>query len=75
MVVSTTVNSFDTLFQSFERTFDNLVPAAALLWWWTNSQFGVRVEVPSLAKEFSNGMNLGRGEPPHGSHSPPFISA
>jgi len=60
MTVSTTSDSFDTLFQSFEKSFDNFVPAAALLWWWTESQFGMRVEVASLGKEFSNGMNLGK---------------
>jgi hypothetical protein len=66
MTVGTTSDSFDKLFQSFQTSFDNCVPAAALLWWWTDSQFGVRVEVPSLGKEFSNGMYIGRGEPPYG---------
>jgi hypothetical protein len=60
MTVGTSSSSFDDLFASFDKAFDNTVPAAALLWWWTSSQFGVRVEVPSLGKEFSNGMNLGR---------------
>ena len=62
MTVSTTSSTFDTLFETFQKSFANNVPAAALMWWWTSSKFGVRVEVASLGKEFSNGMNLGRGD-------------
>ena len=65
MTVGTTSSTFDTLFETFEKAFENTVPAAALMWWWTNTQFGVRVEVASLGKEFSNGMNIGRGESTH----------
>ena len=64
-MVSTTSSTFDTLFETFEKSYTNTVPAAALMWWWTDSQFGVRVEVASLRKEFSNGMNIGRGESTH----------
>ena len=64
-MASFTSSTFDTLFETFEKSFANNVPAAALMWWWTNSQLGVRVEVPSLGKEFSNGINIGRGESTH----------
>ena len=64
-MASFTSSTFDTLFETFEKSFANNVPAAALMWWRTNSQLGVRVEVPSLGKEFSNGINIGRGESTH----------
>jgi len=59
---NTPSDSYDTLYDTFGSEFEDFEQASALLWWGTDSEFGVRVEVPSLGKEFSNGMSLGRGQ-------------
>jgi len=63
MPVTTTASSFQNLYDAFSKEYSNVFSASALLWWWLESlnMFGVRVECPSLGKEFSNGMAIGRG--------------
>ncbi|KAF9544209.1 hypothetical protein CPC08DRAFT_799885 [Agrocybe pediades] len=62
MGVGIVSDSYETLYDRIRSEFSDQVPAAALLWWWldTADKFGVRVEVPTLGKEFSNGMYIGR---------------
>jgi len=60
-MVATLSETYDTLFSAMEKEYTDFVPADALLWWWTNSKFGLRVEAPQLMVEFTDNMYIGRG--------------
>ena len=60
--MTTFSKSFEDLFGDLTKEYDNFVPAAALLWWRTSTQFGLRVEATELMVEFTNGTALGRGK-------------
>jgi len=60
-MVATLSETYDTLFSKMDKEYKNFVPAEALLWWWTSTKFGLRVEAPQLMVEFTDNMYIGKG--------------
>lgn len=64
-MVSTTSDTYDTLFTNLTKAYGEVVPAEALFWkrslGGNNYDYGLRVEAPTLMKEFTDGVNLGTG--------------
>jgi hypothetical protein len=70
-MVSTTNDTYDTLYKAIEaKKYKQFVPAAGLFWKRTVSydsnnkpvyDYGFRIEAPTIMREFTNNVNFGAG--------------
>jgi hypothetical protein len=61
MTVTTTTETFTDIFTRLAKKYKNYAPAAALFYWDNDSTHGVRVEAPSILKEFVDNVAWGKG--------------
>ena len=62
MTVSTTTKTYDQLLTEIEtKKYDNAHAAATLVYWDNKDTLGLRVEAPSIMKEFVDNVAFGRG--------------
>jgi len=64
MTVTTTTETFTDIFTRLAKKYKNYAPAAALFYWDNGATHGVRVEAPSILKEFVD--NVAWGKDPEG---------
>ncbi|KAF9512548.1 hypothetical protein BS47DRAFT_1363099 [Hydnum rufescens UP504] len=64
MTVTTTTETFTEIFTRLAKKYKNYAPAAALFYWDNGATHGVRVEAPSILKEFVD--NVAWGKDPEG---------
>ena len=66
-MVNDTTDTFSTLREKLEKKYKYCVPAAALFWrrylGEGKYEYGLRIEAPSIMKEFVDNVNLGTGTP------------
>ena len=60
--VTTTTKTFTELFVGFSDKYKNYAAASALFYWDNGSTHGVRVEAPSILKEFVDNVAWGSGK-------------